>query len=677
MKKQTNTEFRSKIRWGIVGIFALLLVTVFFDAPTYVNTVIGKVNTASGLGIPSIPEKAFRLGLDLQGGAQLIYEANVQNIPLSERGNAVEGVRDVIERRVNGLGVGEPNIQTAKTGDAYRINVELPGVTDVNDAIRRIGETPILEFREENTTPPRELTEEEETQIATYNDTTKNKLEDVKKELDGGATFESLVTMYSEDTESKINNGYLGFISSDIAEESIYNWAAKAKEGDTSPVIESEGGYHIFKKGASKAGEKEVEASHILICYKGALRCNTDEYTKEQALQKATELFTEANARNFSSLAKKFSTEANAGTTGGELGYFKKGVLVEPFENAVFNAEVGQIIGPVETQFGYHIIYKTDERDTQEYELSHIFLGKQLEADIIGTQEPFIPTALSGKQLERAQVVSNPQTGEVQVSLQFNAEGTNLFAELTKKHLGKAIAIYLDGEPLSVPVVQTVITDGQAVITGGFTVQDAQLLAQRLNAGALPVPVELIGQQTVGASLGAESLSKSLYAGAIAMILVMIYMVLYYRLPGVLSVVALSVYLALTLALFKLVGVTLTLAGIAGCILSIGMAVDANVLIFERIKEELKKGKSLQSSVEEGFLRAWPAIKDGNISTILTCVLLIWLGSSFVKGFAFTLAIGILVSMFSAITITRVMLRFVVPWVQEKSYGLFWGVTKK
>jgi preprotein translocase subunit SecD len=231
--------------------------------------------------------------------------------------------------------------------------------------------------------------------------------------------------------------------------------------------------------------------------------------------------------------------------------------------------------------------------------------------------------------------------------------------------------------PISVPTVQQTITDGRAVISGSFDLAEARLLSQRLNAGALEVPIELILQQTIGASLGAESLARSLKAGIIALILVMIFMMIYYRLPGVLSVIALGLYLSVTLALFKLIGVTLTLAGIAGFILSIGLAVDANVLIFERLKEELKAGKSLKAAVEEGFLRAWTSIRDGNISTLITCALLIWFGSSFVQGFAVTLAIGILISIFSAITVTRTMLRFIVPWFEGKKMWAFLGANSK
>ena len=207
--------------------------------------------------------------------------------------------------------------------------------------------------------------------------------------------------------------------------------------------------------------------------------------------------------------------------------------------------------------------------------------------------------------------------------------------------------------------------------------QEARLLAQRLNTGALPVPIELISQQAIGASLGAESLQKSLKAGFIAIVLVMLFMIFYYRLPGVLATLSLTLYISLVLAVFKGIGVTLTLAGIAGFILSIGMAVDANILIFERVKEELKAGKSLKAAVEEGFLRAWTSIRDGNISTLITCVLLVGFGSSFVQGFAATLSIGVLLSMFSAITITRAFLRFVVPWFSRYGSWLFLGYSNK
>ena len=223
-------------------------------------------------------------------------------------------------------------------------------------------------------------------------------------------------------------------------------------------------------------------------------------------------------------------------------------------------------------------------------------------------EDPFVSTGLNGRHLKRASVIFGQQTYQPQVSLELTDDGAKLFAAITKKNLGKVVAIYLDGVPISIPVVQSEITDGHAVISGKFTPNEARLLATRLNSGALPVPITLISQQTIGASLGAESLSKSLRAGVYGLILVALFMILFYRLPGVISVVALGVYVLIVLAIYKLIPVTLTLAGIAGFILSLGMAVDANVLIFARMREELKAGKMLKAAMHEWCSRAWLAV---------------------------------------------------------------------
>ena len=270
----------------------------------------------------------------------------------------------------------------------------------------------------------------------------------------------------------------------------------------------------------------------------------------------------------------------------------------------------------------------------------------------------------------------DPTTGIPQVSLEFDSEGSDLFAEITKRNNGKLVAIFLDGFPISIPRVNEPILTGKAVISGSFSIQDAKTLTQRLNAGALPVPISLISQTTVGASLGNVSVAKSLRAGLWGLLIVALFMILYYRLPGVLAVLALIVYVTVLLALFKLIPVTLTLAGIAGVILSIGMAVDANVLIFERLKEELRSGRDLASAIDEGFARAWTSIRDSNISSIITCVILFWFGSSVIKGFALTLCIGIIISMFSAIVITRKFLK-VVGKMDINGREWFYGVKKK
>jgi preprotein translocase subunit SecD len=231
---------------------------------------------------------------------------------------------------------------------------------------------------------------------------------------------------------------------------------------------------------------------------------------------------------------------------------------------------------------------------------------------------------------------------------------------LTGKNIGKPLAIYIDNVLLSAPTVQEKISGGKAQITGQFTIDEAKKLAQNLNAGALPVPIKLISQQTVGPSLGEVSLKQSLRAGMFGFLAVILFVIILYKFPGFLSSVALLIYILLTMTAFKLVGVTLTLAGIAGFILSVGMAVDANILIFARLKEELAQGKSIPIAMEEAFRRAWPSIRDGNLTTLVVAAIMFFIGSSFVKGFAMTLSIGVLISMFSAIIITRDFMRLFV-----------------
>lgn len=278
----------------------------------------------------------------------------------------------------------------------------------------------------------------------------------------------------------------------------------------------------------------------------------------------------------------------------------------------------------------------------------------------------YTDTALTGANLKKAVVQFDQSTGEPQVAIQFDSAGGQIFSDLTKNNLGKPIAIVLDNQVISAPTVQTEIDNGQAVITGKFTIDEAKTLSIELNAGALPVPISLIEQRNVGATLGSESVKKSLVAGLVGLILVGLFMIIYYRLPGALAVVALAIYTLIVLALFKLIPVTLTLAGIAGFILSVGMAVDANILIFERTKEELAQGKTVGLSLEEGFKRAWSSIRDSNFSSLITCAILYYGTTGIVRGFAITLAIGIIISMFTAITVSRTFLRLFVGTALEK-----------
>lgn len=284
----------------------------------------------------------------------------------------------------------------------------------------------------------------------------------------------------------------------------------------------------------------------------------------------------------------------------------------------------------------------------------------QLARTVEGTTTPeFVATGLSGRYLTRAQVVFAETSVSPAVAVEFNEAGSELFATITREHVGEPLAIFLDGELISIPVIREEIRDGRAEISGQFTLDDAKQLTRDLNLGALPVPIKLVSSQTIGATLGEDAVTKGATAGLYGLLAIMAFLILWYRVPGLLASVALAIYVALSLALFKLVPVTLTSAGIAGFILSLGIAVDANVLIFERMKEELASGKELRDAIEDGFSRAWLSIRDSNVSSIVTALILFWFGESLIEGFALTFMFGVLISMFSAIVITRVLLRAV------------------
>ncbi len=284
-------------------------------------------------------------------------------------------------------------------------------------------------------------------------------------------------------------------------------------------------------------------------------------------------------------------------------------------------------------------------------------------------------TGLTGKDLKKS-IVGNTQTGEWAVDLEFTLEGAKKFATLTRQLKGQQMAIFFNGELQSAPMVNVEIPDGKAQITGDFEFKEAKRMVDLLNAGALPVPAKIIEENSVGPTLGADSIEKSKLAGAIGLGLVMVFMLCYYRLPGMIANIALVIYSLLTFAIFKIIPVTLTLAGIAGFILSIGMAIDANILIFERTKEELKMGRSLYAAINSGFDRAFTSIFDSNMSTIITCVILYLLGTSVVKGFALTLAIGVLVSMFTAITVTKNYMHILFG-TGELKHPALWGLKKE
>ncbi len=283
------------------------------------------------------------------------------------------------------------------------------------------------------------------------------------------------------------------------------------------------------------------------------------------------------------------------------------------------------------------------------------------DADPSTLKNPYMDTGLTGRYLTRAELVFGQGSGgglsnEPIVSITFNEEGAKLFETLTRDNVGKQLAIFLDGNVMSSPVINEAIGGGKAIISGQFTPDEARELVRNLNFGALPVAISLVSTQTIGSSLGDEALHAGVYAGVIGFIILSIFLILWYRLPGVVAVVALVVYIVIMLALFKLIPVVLTAAGIAGFILSVGLAVDANILIAERMKEELRAGKHIDEAIKEGFSRAWLAIRDSNIAHIIVGVILFWFGTALIKGFALVFGVGVLVSMFSAITVSRTLL---------------------
>jgi len=308
------------------------------------------------------------------------------------------------------------------------------------------------------------------------------------------------------------------------------------------------------------------------------------------------------------------------------------------------------------------------QKELSEEEISQATISAQVWLD------SFESTGLTGKQLKRSLAQLNPQTSKPEISLEMNAEGRDLFANVTKNNVNKVLAIFIDGMPIMTPVISTPILDGRAVISGDFTVEEAKKLAIQLNAGALPVDIQVLEQKTIGASLGDESIQKSLVAGLVGLSLVLLFMVLYYGNLGVIAGISLLIYAILTIAIYKVLGVVLTLPGIAGLILTIGMAVDSNILIFERMKEELRVNQPYERAMELGFGRAWDSIKDANVASIFTALVLINpLNFSFlstsgsVKGFGLTFLLGTLLSLFTGVVVSRLLLRACLPILSKQN----------
>lgn len=672
-KKNVN----ARVAW----LLLLLVGTALLAHPAPYNWLSSQLKAKTGVSIGTI-NKPFVLGLDLQGGTHLEYEADVTRIPEADRREALNGVRDVIERRVNTLGVSEPLIQTTQAGSNWRVTVELAGIGNVQDAIKLIGETPTLEFKEPNEAANTELTPEQKQQLAEKNNEEKKRAQAILAEvLKNSSQFEALARDKNENSDLKNKAGDTGFIASEPAYQDLYGVFQDAATG-TIPktIIERPQAYTVARVEEKKSLGTEVKVRHLFIrapqpskdeAGKDIPLTDAQKTEREKALARINDLKQRATPANFESLIVEFSEDTGASSTKGELDWVSKGQFVDPaFEAAAFALNKGVISPVVESQFGFHLIEKLNERPKNDIRLRIIEVKRTVATDIVPA-DPWKSTKLTGKQLSSARVDFDPQVRTPVVSLQFNEEGSQLFEELTRRNIGKPIGIFLDGQVISAPTVRTEIIGGRAVIQGSGNVEEAKLLARRLQAGALPVPIKLIAQQNVGPTLGAESLAKSLHAGLFGFLFVAIFMILLYRLPGVVSIVSLVLYVALSSAAFKLIPITLTLAGIAGFILSLGIAVDANVLIFERLKEELREGKPLSQALEEAFKRAWPSVRDGHVTVLISCAVLYGFSSSVIRGFALTLAVGTLLSLFTAVVSTRTFLRFLIRTSLQKFDWLF------
>ncbi len=716
------------LSWQLVTILVVSILLGFFDLPNTIQTKI----------FPWAPkflqDEKIHLGLDLQGGSQLDYKIDLRKVPEKDQKDIVNGVLTVIEKRVNGLGVSEPSIYLSKVGDEQHVIVELAAVKDLEEAKKIVGKTIQLEFKEKKDAPD---PAEKENQLK-YAKGVLAKLQDSK--ADFGAIGEE---------EQKANPGKVTYTKDESLvfvsnlSDSVKKGIAKLDVGEvTKDLITADGNYVIdesgqtqkqdgvyivklLEKGQAVKNKKEVSVEHILISYKEAADkagLKNITRTEDEAKKLIAEIKAKATSQDeFEKLAKENSDDASNKSEGGKL---KEPVTtdagyVQEFKDAALKLNAaGETSDVVKTEFGYHIIraldVKSDVKEDQ-VKLQKIFVSTM--------PDPWKTTELTGEHFVHADVQVS-QIGEPYVSIQFNEKGGQLFEEITGRNVQKPIAIFVGGTMISSPNVSEKISGGKAQISGNFTFDSANELARNLNTGAIPAPISLTGQHTIGSTLGADALQKSINAGIIGLVALAIAMILYYRLPGLIAVVALSIYTVLLLFLIKsslpiaaaliialvVFGVlvykilnnndpgwekfisfclsvvvliflasllqspiVLTLAGVAGVILSIGMAVDANILIFERIREEIGEGHTLSASIEHGFDRAWSSIRDSNFSSLITCSILFYFGSSLIRGFALNLAAGILISMFSAITLTRTFLRIAAntKWGQNVAlYGI-------
>ncbi len=558
------------------------------------------------------------LGLDLQGGSHLVYQAQPNTddsgaAPQAPDAEDMVSLQRIIERRVNSSGLGEPIIQILGED---RLLIQLPGIREPARAKSIIGETASLEFKHRKLNVPRDLTAEG---VLTDADVVSVTAEATPDEL--MPSDEPVTTAAPESSGASEAEG-------DVAEEAI-------EEPETEP---------------------DTPQPPVIIV----------EFTAE-------------GAAKFDEVLARLERSLDLFQTGGIPSSLN--VTIEGSEPITIDAP-SLLISRLEGTNRYVFPYpQPDLPDAEPHDVERAqaavgdeptiaFVERQGQVD-----EDF---GLGGDHLARAYPGLHAQTDEPIINIEFNSEGTRIFGEKTIEIAGNSaefIAIFLDNEELIAPTVTSPITTGTAFISGSFTLERARDVSFLLEGGRLPFDIELIQERSVDAILGSDSLAKSVVAGIVGLALVFLFMTLYYRVPGLVASLALLIYAMLVLAVFKLMPVTLTLSGVAAAILSVGMAVDANVLIFERMKDELRNGRTLISAINIGFNRAWPAIRDSNVSTLITCGILFYfsnqLGTTIVQGFAVTLAIGVMVSMFSAIMVSRTILRVIASTRLSRLLGAF------
>ena len=561
----------------------------------------------------------LELGLDLQGGSHVVYQAvdSETGEPIIPRQEQMDSLKQSIERRVNASGLGEPIIQLL--GD-NRLLIQLPGVRDTKRAKSLIGETAQLNYKERTLNVARKIPGIEPGSLLNVSAI------DLNETITDVTTNQSTLSNTSS-SPMPANLQPLPGLLLEFSDEGAIAFSNLLTRLETS-ILPLEGTNDRYPSYLTIQSDNSTEMP-LQISYRPLLMNPT---TLEWMTSNTAPLINKADSKN--SFIINLSVQ-----------YASK--------------DTDSIMESFTSEFG-------GSPDT-------IQLG-----EIIGRVDQAIPGGLTGEDMDRAFPGQHQTTNLPIINIVFNDEGARKFGEITTKlaNTPDLLVIELDGQELIASRVINPITNGAAYIEGGdFTYERVQDLALLLESGRLPLPINLIQERTVDAILGSDSLKRSLVAGLIGLGLILLFMILYYRMSGVIAAIALIIYATLLLGIFKLLPVTLTLSGIAAAILSIGMAVDANILIFERMKEELRYGRTVPTAINIGFNRAWSAIRDSNISTLITCGVLFWfadtLGASIVKGFAITLAIGVLISMFSAITVTKTILQLLGMGILGKKPMIF------